>query len=271
MASALSQRVCTPIQGVVTSSGLPRRAAAPAALPCRRPAGSGGRRQAVIRSAYIPPAQQAPPDAQKRLSLELPTDDFQKNVTLTALKRKRGGTAIIVQEVEAGSASEAAGVRPGQQLLGLSDTLRSGEVWELNGLASLKYVRQMVDGRAAASISVRLTGEPLPEYQQALAAARATAAASGSETSGDDEPLTAAEAAALAAQLDAMNDQATARKQAAREEKLEQRRAYELDNLEKKRSNAPLFAAAIGFFLILPAGIVVAALSSGYLDSLGPR
>lgn len=40
---------------------------------------------------------------------------------------------------------------------------------------------------------------------------------------------------------------------------------------EKKRSNAPLFAAAIGFFLILPAGIVVAALSSGFLDSLGPR
>ena len=66
-------------------------------------------------------------------SLELPTDDFQKAVTLTALKRKRGGTAIIVQEVEAGSASAAAGVRPGQQLLGLSDTLRSGEVWELNG------------------------------------------------------------------------------------------------------------------------------------------
>ena len=61
------------------------------------------------------------------------------------------------------------------------------------GLASLKYVRQMVDGRAAATISVRLSGEPLPEYQQALSAARAAAAASGSETSGEDEPLTAAE------------------------------------------------------------------------------
>lgn len=66
-------------------------------------------------------------------SLELPTDDFQQNVTLTALKRKQGGTAIIVQEVAVDSASAAAGVRPGQQLLGLSDTLRSGEVWELNG------------------------------------------------------------------------------------------------------------------------------------------
>lgn len=98
------------------------------------------------------------------------------------------------------------------------------------GLASLKYVRQMVDGRAAATISVRLSGEPLPEYQQALSAARAAAAASGSETSGEDEPLTAAEAAQLAAQLDRMNDQASARKQAAREEKLEQRRAYELEN-----------------------------------------
>lgn len=188
MASGLSQRVSVPIQAAGSRSVLPRRAAAPVSLPRRRPTGSGSRTQLTVRSAYIPPAQQAPPDAQKRLrlaglhrwlfctlpflccldagsmcciqpcrprlqhrhkhpvnkrvttecailprSLELPTDDFQQAVTLTALKRKRGGTAIIVQEVEAGSASAAAGVRPGQQLLGLSDTLRSGEVWELNG------------------------------------------------------------------------------------------------------------------------------------------
>lgn len=88
----------------------------------------------------------------------------------------------------------------------------------------------MVDGRAAATISVRLSGEPVPEYQQAVAAARAAVAAAGSDTSEDDEPLTAAEAAQLAAQLEQMNGQAAARKQAAREEKLEQRRAYELDN-----------------------------------------
>ena len=40
---------------------------------------------------------------------------------------------------------------------------------------------------------------------------------------------------------------------------------------EKKRSSVPVFAAFVGFFIVLPAGIVLAALSSGYLDSLGPR
>ena len=99
------------------------------------------------------------------------------------------------------------------------------------GLASLKYVRQMVDARAAPTISVRLSGEAVPEYRQAVAAARAAAAAAGADTSGDDEPLTAAETAQLVAQLERMNDQAAAKKLAAREEKLEQRRAYELDNL----------------------------------------
>lgn len=67
MASALTQRACTLIGGVPGCT-LPRRTAAPAAaFPCRRPGNSGSRKQTTIRSAYIPPAQQAPPDAQKRL------------------------------------------------------------------------------------------------------------------------------------------------------------------------------------------------------------
>lgn len=40
---------------------------------------------------------------------------------------------------------------------------------------------------------------------------------------------------------------------------------------EKKRSSTPFFAAFIVLFLLVPAGIVVGALASGYLDTLGPR
>jgi len=55
-----------------------------------------------------------------------------------ALRKRRGGTAILVKEVTPGSAAAAAGVQPGQQLLAVSDPIRQNEVWELNGLSSLK-------------------------------------------------------------------------------------------------------------------------------------
>lgn len=57
---------------------------------------------------------------------------------MTALRRRRGGNAILVYEVAPGSAAAKAGVRPGQQLLAISDPIREREVWDLNGLASLK-------------------------------------------------------------------------------------------------------------------------------------
>lgn len=40
---------------------------------------------------------------------------------------------------------------------------------------------------------------------------------------------------------------------------------------EQQRSSVPFFAAFIGLFIALPVGIVLLALSSGYIDSLGPR
>jgi hypothetical protein len=44
-----------------------------------------------------------------------------------------------------------------------------------------------------------------------------------------------------------------------------------LQLLEDKRSNTPLFAAAVVLFLGLPMATVLIALSSGYLDTLSPR
>lgn len=56
-----------------------------------------------------------------RCSLDIPTEDFQDSVTLTALRRSssKGGTAILIQAVAPGSAAERAGILPGQQLLGI--------------------------------------------------------------------------------------------------------------------------------------------------------
>lgn len=258
--------------------------ASPAGLHTRRTAAASGaplrctrsaRRvrsssQLAVQAAYVSPSTQAPPGAQQRLSLELPTADFQA-VKLTALRRRRGGTAILIEEVPAGSASESAGLRPGQQLLAVSDPIRAGEIWDIGGLASLRYVRQAVEGRAMDTIAVRLTPDPAPEWLQAAASARAVVAAAGGATSAEGEALTAAERAELLAQLSSMDASAQGAKKAAREEKLEQRAALERENREQQRSSVPFFAAFIGLFIALPVGIVLLALSSGYIDSLGPR
>ena len=98
-------------------------------------------------------------------------------------------------------------------------------MWELNGLASLKYTRQAIEGRALNSITVRVTADVLPEWRQATDAARA---ALGSDSEGEE--LSAEERAELLVQLDRMHESATARRAAAREEKLDTRRALELDN-----------------------------------------
>lgn len=247
-----------------------RAAGSGAALPSRRqpfniPAASG--RRNVVRAAYISPAQQAPPGGAQRLDLQLETSDFQQAVQLTALRRKKGGTAILIQEVDPASASYAAGVRSGQQLLALSDPVRQSELWELNGLASLKYCKQAIDGRAGVNINVRLTGEILPEWRQAAAAARA---ALGSSSSDEDE-LTADERTELLSQLKGMHEVATQRRQASRDEKLETRKALALDNLEKNRSSTPYFVAFVALFILVPLGVVLVALGTGYIDKLGPR
>ena len=141
---------------------------------------------------------------------------------LTPLRRQRGGTAIIVQQVAPGSACAAAGVRPGQQLLAISDPIRQSEVWELNGLASIKYVRQAISGRSLETLNVRLSPKPVPEWGQAVEAARA---AGGGEGYGAE--LTVGELAAVQAQLERMQEEAEERKKAVRMGKVERRQGYE--------------------------------------------
>ena len=85
------------------------------------------------------------------------------------------GTAIVVSAVDPGSQAAAAGVRVGQQLLEVSDPIRYADTWQLNERASLRYVRECIRMRRDAVMQLVLTGQPIPEWQQAVAAARAAA------------------------------------------------------------------------------------------------
>lgn len=273
MASAVSSSLaparCSGLAGSaqrsapVTAQLLQQQARAVAAAFRRRAGGVARQRSQVVARA-VPTS--LPPGTVLPLNLELPTADFQEGVQLTPLRRQRGGTAIIVQQVAPGSACAAAGVRPGQQLLAISDPIRQSEVWELNGLASIKYVRQAISGRSLETLNVRLSPKPVPEWGQAVEAARA---AGGGEGYGAE--LTAGELAAVQAQLERMQEEAEERKKAVRMGKVERRQGYEKELLEDKRSNTPLFAAAVVLFLGLPMATVLIALSSGYLDTLSPR
>ena len=104
--------------------------------------------------------------------MELPTADVQAAVKLSALRQGRG-IAIVVQAVEPGSAAAAAGVRPGQQLLSVSDPVRREEHWALNGQSSLRYVRQAIAMRVADTIDLTLSPEPLADWRRAIEATRA--------------------------------------------------------------------------------------------------
>ena len=90
---------------------------------------------------------------------------------LAAVRQGRGN-AVVVSAVAPGSEAAAAGCRPGQQLLAVSDPVRRGESWRLDGNSSLRYVRQAVRMRVAETITLLLTAEPIPEWGAAVAAAR---------------------------------------------------------------------------------------------------
>lgn len=195
--------------------------------------------------------------------MELPTEDFQQSVELMVIRRPRGGNIILIQDVTPGSATAAAGVRPGQQLVAISDPIRATEVWELNQLASLKYVRQAVSGRAGETINVRVTEDTAPEWKQALA--KATARLGDGNGASVDE---AALSKAVQEELERMKEEAESLKQARRQQKLDVRNSYIEENKERE-SSKPVFAALfVSLFLLLPLVILGIAFSSGYMDTL---
>ncbi|EFN53348.1 hypothetical protein CHLNCDRAFT_137078 [Chlorella variabilis] len=114
-------------------------------------------------------------------SVELASADMKATVTLARL-RAGPGYAIVIASVAPGSEAASAGVRPGQQLLQVSDPIRPNEVWQLNESSSLRHVRQAVRMRVPDTITLLLSREPIPEWAQHVVAARAAAAAEREQT-----------------------------------------------------------------------------------------
>ena len=67
----------------------------------------------------------------------------------------------MVEAVAVGSAAAEAGVRPGLQLLALSDPIRAEECWTLNERVSLRYVKDAVRMRRLDFIKFEFSSAPL--------------------------------------------------------------------------------------------------------------
>lgn len=54
-------------------------------------------------------------------------------------------------------------------MLAISDPIRAGETWELDGKSALKYVQQAIRGRGLDTLTLRLTTGTAPEYERLVA------------------------------------------------------------------------------------------------------
>ncbi|KAI7840903.1 hypothetical protein COHA_005431 [Chlorella ohadii] len=174
LSAAHPSACCGLARGQKPSAAAPRRSALPPPPAATRRARHAEHRL-VARAAVDPQETQV----EEQIKLELPTEDVQSNVRLMGV-RQGSGAAIVVAAVEPGSVAAAAGVRPGQQLLAVSDPIRRGEFWQINSQSSLRYVRQAIAMRVADTIALQLTAQPIREWRRAVEAQRAAQRAAAS-------------------------------------------------------------------------------------------
>ena len=101
----------------------------------------------VARALHQQQAQQ--PDG--RCRVEIDTEQARRTVLLEPYQEGKA-QCIIISGVAQGSQAWDAGVRPGQRLVGISDPNNNDQVWELNASTSLRFVRDALRFRIAASI-----------------------------------------------------------------------------------------------------------------------
>jgi hypothetical protein len=241
-------------------------------------------------------------------NIVLEKDNFQVEIAAseaqTALKfaavRMGGGKAIVVEAVAVGSEAAEAGIRPGQQVLSLSDPIRPNETWILNDRASLRYIRDAVRMRRAPFIVIELSSAPLKEWidekedsglpspltsytsesdteapsaasePDLLSAVAAEAFAAGNLSSLDGDDLPGSRSTTAAAGTIGERLQRNYKKSNSGMTDLEKRVSKRKEYFEQTstRNDTPFFLGVLAAFL-LPALIILGiASTSGYLDSL---
>jgi hypothetical protein len=182
-----------------------------------------------------------------------------------------------------------AGVRPGQQVLSVSDPIRFRETWQLNEMVSLRYIKDAIRMRRSETIQLSFSRGTLPGWQptsagqgQASTPMPASvfdwplddAAASGGSFDEAPQMLLGGEGQeakglTMAGKLErSYKEKAAAQRRQATvvEGRIKRRQEY-MDQVAE-RNDTPFFAGLFLLFVLPAAGILLWAVSSGYLDKL---
>lgn len=231
--------------------------------------------------------------AQSRiLRLELPTCDIQTCVKFDSFPIG-GNRAIVVSQVAPGSESAAVGLRPGMQLLALSDPIQPDLTWSLSGSASLRYVRDAVRMRRADYILLEVTREPVAQGNYDATDAQDSNTDSNSDqneryngSNTDNYDFLSAIASSIESDEEGLESQRRSRTIGERLQKqyeessikpattaLERRISRRKDYMTQvtKRNDVPFFAWLLAAFLLPALCILAVAASSGYLEALSQQ
>lgn len=276
-------QACKPL---ITTSA-PCRCRLVVSVPRRTPV---ARRATYIRQAgstsTTTAASQAP-ETTEPLSVWLVTKDAMATVQFEALPEGKG-QAVVVVEVEPGSAAAEAGIVRGQRLVGISDPVRD-VVWDLLDRPSMRFIRDTLRMRRMGNVQFLLkdylnvsdpawasrTGLNSQDESQLGEAGQAGASMDdGSSLPGrsgldslisdgeEDRPMTVGER--MAAQYQAREQGAKQKTEVAK--RMERRAAYM--ELEAQRDDRPLIAGLAVAFLGPALIILGVAAGTGYLDKL---
>ncbi|CAL5229996.1 g13433 [Coccomyxa viridis] len=194
--------------------------------------------------------------------------------------------AALAYAVAIGSEAQEAGIRPGQQLLSISDPIRNDEVWKISIETKLSRVRDALQFRSPPTINLQLTESSIEDeagfvWGSGDASASQEASGSAEETGSQQDLLTnitggAGEADDAEADRQTLADRleqqqsAWKAKAAAEEAKYKARVQQRRDYMEREsgRNDSLFFALLFSFFVLPAAVILIVAWQTGYLASL---
>ena len=232
-----------------------------------------------------------PSTGSRVLRLKLPTRDVHAAVKFNALPMGRN-RAIVVSQVAAGSESAAAGLRPGMQLLALSDPIQPDITWSLSDSASLRYIRDAVRMRRADYMLLEVTVEPViqagnyevtdaPDAEKESGSDQEiqsdgfdrenydllSAIANSIEATPEEGSESQRRPGTIGERLQQKYDESSATPgMTALERRMARRKKYMAQVSE--RNDSPFFAWLLAAFVLPALCILAVAASTGYLDSL---
>ena len=142
-------------------------------------------------------------DSASSCRLELPTRDVRSAVKLEAGLSGRD-QVVLIASVEEGSEAWRAGVRPGQRLAGISDPNISGQVWELGGNSSFRFVKDAMRMRMASTITLDIDADIASTTAGQSAEPAPSSASASSAATGAMSPATGSAVSQSVDALDAM-------------------------------------------------------------------